>query len=90
MGRRRDFFGTFPALGIVGGRLQDARKLRHLGENYGKFMNATSFFPGAALMSGRQKWTASDMPWTGIIVGVALAAVTVVVHPWLFGGQPLG
>jgi len=60
------------------------------GENYGKFMNATSFFPGAALMSGRQKWTASDMPWTGIIVGVALAAVTVVVHPWLFGGQPLG
>jgi hypothetical protein len=30
------------------------------------------------------------MPWAGIVVGIALAIVTIVLHPWLFGGQPLG
>ena len=84
------FFGTFPVLGIAGGKVQDMRKLREIGKSYRKFMSETSFFPGAALISGRQKWTAADVPWTGILVGIALAIVTVVVHPWLFGGQPLG
>jgi hypothetical protein len=30
------------------------------------------------------------VPWAGILVGIALTIVTMVVHPWLFGGQPLG
>jgi uncharacterized membrane protein len=84
------FFGTFPLLGIVGGKAQDARKLREIGDGYRKFMDETSFFPGLALMSGRLKWASADMPWAGILVGIALAIVTIVVHPWLFGGQPLG
>ncbi len=84
------FFGTFPALGIIGGRHQDSRKLRDLGESYRKFMQETSFFPGGALMSGHQKWTSADLPWAGIIAGIALTILTVIVHPWIFGGQPLG
>jgi uncharacterized membrane protein len=84
------FFGTFPVLAIAGGKFQDARKLRDIGESYRTFISATSFFPGTALISGRQRWSAADMPWTGILVGIALAIVTVLVHPWLFGGQPLG
>jgi uncharacterized membrane protein len=84
------FFGTFPALGIIGGKHQDGRKLQDLGESYRMFMAETSFFPGIALVSGRQRWTAADVPWVGIIAGVALTVVTVIVHPWLFGGQPLG
>src|SRR5579863_3888987 len=43
------FFGTFPALGIIGGFHQDARKTRDLGESYRQFVAETSFFPGAAL-----------------------------------------
>jgi uncharacterized membrane protein len=84
------FFGTFPLLGIVGGKAQDARKLREIGESYRKFMDQTSFFPGLALISGRLKWVPADVPWAGILVGIALTIVTIVVHPWLFGGQPLG
>jgi uncharacterized membrane protein len=84
------FFGTFPLLGIVGGKAQDARKLGEIGESYRKFMEETSFFPGLALLSGRLKWVSADVPWAGILVGIALAIVTIVVHPWLFGGQPLG
>ncbi len=84
------FFATFPALGIIGGRHQDARKLLEVGESYRKFMDETSFFPGAAMVSGRQKWTAADVPWMAVVAGVAITILTVIVHPWLFGGQPLG
>jgi uncharacterized membrane protein len=47
------FFGGFVVLGILGGIHQDRRKLRELGAAYSEFLAATSFFPGAALLSGR-------------------------------------
>jgi len=84
------FFGTFPVLGIAGGKHQDARKLRELGDGYREFVEETSFLPFAALVSGRQKWRAADVPWAGIVIGIALAIVTALLHPFLFGGQPLG
>ncbi len=84
------FFGTFPALGIMGGWHQDARKVVELGESYRRFLAATSFFPGAALRRGRQRWTAADTPWLAIGVGVALTALLAAFHPLFFGGHPLG
>jgi len=84
------FFGAFPVLGIAGGLTQDQRKLRELGDSYRQFMDATSFFPFLALLSGRQKWQPGDMPWIVIVVGIVVAAVTVAVHPYIFGGNPLG
>ncbi len=84
------FFGAFPALGILGGFHQDRRKMRDLGEGYRRFAESTSFFPGAALVSGRQRWTASDTPWAAIGIGIAVGIVLVLVHPYLFGGSPIG
>jgi uncharacterized membrane protein len=83
------FFGTFPVLGIFGGRHQDTRKLNQLGGPYREFMAMTSFFPGAALISGRQKWESNDMPWLALAVGAGLTIVVVLLHPWLFGGHPI-
>ena len=83
------FFGTFPALGVLGGIHQDRRKLRELGESYHRLVADTSFFPGAALLSGRQRWTASDTPWTAFAIGLAMGAVLVFFHPYLFGGSPI-
>ena len=84
------FFGTFPALGILGGLHQDRRKLREMGESYRCFVEQTSFFPGAALASGRQHWSLADMPWVAIGIGSAIAVILVMFHPYLFGGSPLG
>ncbi len=84
------FFGTFPALGILGGWHQDRRKLRDLGESYRRFVAQTSFFPGAALLSGRQRWSFADMPWAAIGIGIALGIVIVHFHPYWFGGSPMG
>jgi len=84
------FFATFPALGIIGGVHQDSRKTSELGESYRQFVAETSFFPGAALWSGRQHWTSADMPWAAIGIGAAATIVLVLLHPMIFGGSPLG
>ena len=84
------FFGTFPVLGIIGGRHQDRRKIRELGDRYRDFLAKTLFMPFAALIGGRVRWTAGDMPWKAIGVGVVLALVIVMLHPMIFGGHPLG
>jgi uncharacterized membrane protein len=85
------FFGTFPALGIFGGLHQDRRKLRSMGEGYRRLVEQTSFVPGAALLSGRQRChPAEDVPWLAIGIGTVLTVVLVAIHPWAFGGHPLG
>jgi uncharacterized membrane protein len=83
------FFASFPALSIIGGVHQDQRKLVELGDPYRTLMGQTSFLPGAALLSGRQRWIAGDTPWTAIAVGIAVTILIVLVHPWIFGGYPL-
>ena len=84
------FFGTFPALGILGGMHQDQRKIRELGESYRALLAKTSFVPFAALLSGRVRWTSDDMPWAAIGGGAVLTATIVALHPTIFGGNPLG
>jgi uncharacterized membrane protein len=85
------FFGTFPVLGVLGGLHQDHRKLRAMGERYRRFVEQTSFMPGAALLGGRQRChPGADLPWLAIAIGAALTIVLAVIHPWAFGGYPLG
>jgi uncharacterized membrane protein len=84
------FFGMFPVLAILGGRHQDARKLVAIGDRYRTYLRETSFIPFGAIVAGRQKFGASDIPWAAIAAGVALAACAIAAHPYVFGGYPLG
>jgi uncharacterized membrane protein len=84
------FFGMFPALGILGGMHQDQRKIRELGESYREFVEKTSFVPFAALLSGRVRWSSTDIPWAAIGAGVVLTVAIIALHPMMFGGNPLG
>lgn len=84
------FFATFPALSIIGGMHQDARKEAELGASYKSLEQSTSFFPGLALFQGRQHWNANDTPWMAIAIGIVLTALIVWLHPMIFGGNPLG
>jgi uncharacterized membrane protein len=62
-----------------------------MGERYRRFVEQTSFMPGAALLSGRQHFDpAEDVPWLAILIGTVLTIVLVAIHPWAFGGHPLG
>jgi uncharacterized membrane protein len=84
------FFGGFALLGIAGGVHQDRRKLEEMGPSYREFLAASSFFPGAALFGGRVRWSRGDTPWTAAAVGIATTIVVVGIHPYVFGGLPLG
>ena len=84
------FFTTFPALGIAGGMHQDRRKLSEVGESYARFVAETSFVPGAAILSGRQRWSGEDMPWAAIGIGALATVLLVALHPYIFGGNPMG
>ncbi|MBV8056297.1 MAG: hypothetical protein JO071_13765, partial [Deltaproteobacteria bacterium] len=84
------FFSGFAVLGIGGGVHQDRRKLQEIGEPYREFLAATSFFPGGALIGRRVEWSRDDMPWTAVVIGIAVALVLVTFHPLMFGGSPLG
>ncbi|MGH7842108.1 MAG: NnrU family protein [Candidatus Binataceae bacterium] len=84
------FFGSLAALAILGGWHQDRRKLIELGAPHRAFVDSTSFFPFAALFSGRQRWSGADMPWAALGVGAVTTVVVMMLHPILFGGNPLG
>ncbi|MBV8454731.1 MAG: hypothetical protein JOZ29_21040, partial [Deltaproteobacteria bacterium] len=84
------FFSGFAVLGIGGGVHQDRRKLQEIGEPYREFLAATSFFPGNALIGRRIEWSRDDMPWTAVVIGIAVALVLVTFHSLMFGGSPLG
>ncbi len=84
------FFGSFAALGILGGWHQDARKLATLGDSYRRFVDETSFFPALALIRGAQHWESADTPWPALGVSAVLTVALILLHPMLFGGLPLG
>jgi uncharacterized membrane protein len=46
--------------------------------------------PFTAILAGRNRLTAADMPWAAIVVGLAMAIALFVLHPMFFGGNPLG
>jgi uncharacterized membrane protein len=83
------FFATFPLLGLVGAWHQDRRKLREKDERYCRFFDQTSFMPGVALLSGRQRLSAADFPWLATTIGIAAFVLLVALHHRLFGGYPL-
>jgi uncharacterized membrane protein len=84
------FFGAFAVVGIAGAMLQDNRKLVQLGEPYRRLVGQTSLIPGLAVLQGRQRLAAGEMPWVAIAIGAATLVILVAMHPVLFGGHPLG
>jgi uncharacterized membrane protein len=78
------FFGGFPLFAWLGSRHQDARIARSK-PGYRELMAETSIVPFAAVLTGRQRLVASELPWAGLAAGVALAFVVRQFHATLFG-----
>lgn len=77
--------GTTFALGlllltVVGPRHQDRKLLASRGEPYAAYLAATSTIPFAAILSGRQRLVASELPWMGLIASLSVAVALRAVH----------
>jgi uncharacterized membrane protein len=82
------FFGAFLLVAALGTVLIDARKARTLGEDWKRYAHATSNLPFAAIVRGRGEFDAAEIGWRNPAIGVALYAVLLVAHGWVFGARP--
>jgi len=78
------FFGGFPLFAAIGSRHQDARLARSR-PGYSELVAATSFVPFAAVVAGRQRLVARELPWAGLAAGLVLAVALRHWHGVLFG-----
>lgn len=74
------FFGGFFAFAIVGCAHQDARKRAENRPELREFFAQTSFWPFAAIIAGRSRLVISELPWVGLVVGLAAAAGAYYLH----------
>lgn len=82
------FFGGFLVLALSGTALIDARRARALGEDWTRFAAVTSNIPFAAIISGRNRFSLSEIGWKKILAGLVLYGVLLGLHPMLFGVRP--
>lgn len=82
------FFGAFAVLALTGTMLIDARKRRALGVEWTRFADVTSNVPFGAIVGGRNRLRAAEIGWGRPVAGLALFAVVLLLHPWLFGARP--
>jgi uncharacterized membrane protein len=78
------FFGGFPLFVWAGARHQDAR-LSGDRPGYRNLVAQTSVVPFAAVVAGRQRLVAAELPWGAIAAGLVLAAIVRWWHASLFG-----
>jgi uncharacterized membrane protein len=82
------FFGGLLLLAAAGTALQDARKAKALGGDWAQFAARTSNLPFVAIAQGRNRLALREIGWARPTVGLAIGAVALGFHAWLFGVRP--
>ena len=82
------FFGTFLVLAALGAALIDRRKAATLGEDWQRFEKVTSYLPFVAIAQGRNRFVAKEIGWRIPLAGLALYAIFLAAHAWMFGARP--
>jgi uncharacterized membrane protein len=78
------FFAGFPLFGWIGSHHQDARLSRDRA-SYAALVRQTSYVPFAAILWGRQRLALGELPWVGLMAGIAVAVALRHWHGVLFG-----
>lgn len=84
------FFGALGVLAIAGPFSIDRKRARASGDAWQRFAAVTSRLPFLAIAQGRNSLAFGELGWWRIALGVALYALFLWIHPWLFGGSALG
>jgi uncharacterized membrane protein len=82
------FFGAFLVLALTGTVLIDRRKQAAMGEDWQRFAAVTSNLPFAAVASGRNRFSSSEIGWSGPAIALVAYALLLWLHPMLFGARP--
>jgi uncharacterized membrane protein len=82
-------FASLAALALLGTLLIDRKYAARRGADWERFAAATSNLPFAAIASGRQRFVFGEIGWWRVALTLAVYALLLALHPWLFGGAPL-
>jgi uncharacterized membrane protein len=83
------FFGAFLVTALAGMPSIDAKLARRDPAVWQALSAATSIVPFAAIAQGRNRFVPSEIGWLTVLVGVVAWAITLGLHPWLFGVAPV-
>lgn len=78
------FMGGMALFTLVGAAHQDRKLARERGEPYEAYLAATSTLPFAAVLSGRTRLRARELPWLGLAIGAGLGLLLRSVHESIF------
>ncbi len=81
------FFGGFLLTALLGSLHLDRRMAGEQGERWRLFDAATSYLPFGALLSGRQRWSWSELRRPALW-GLGAFVLLLLLHPFLFGVRP--
>jgi uncharacterized membrane protein len=82
-------FGTMLALALIGPPLIDAKRAESQGDAWQNYAAKTSNLPFSAIASGHAKLSLKEIGWLPIVVGLALYAVSLLTHAFVFGVSAL-
>ena len=81
-------FGGITVLALGGARAIDAKKDVTHEPAWEAFCEKTSYWPLAAILSGRTRVSLGEIGWWRLALGIVLYVVLIMVHGWLFGVDP--
>ncbi|MBL8658763.1 MAG: NnrU protein [Rhodospirillales bacterium] len=82
-------FAGMGVLALGGAAQSDARRRASVGEAWAAYRARSSFVPFVALLARRTPWRPREIGWARLLGGLALYALLLLAHPWLFGVLPL-
>lgn len=83
------FFGAFLITALAGMPSIDAKVARRDPEGWVRLAATTSIVPFGAVAGGRNRLVPGEIGWTAPVLGVALWAALLYLHPRLFGVAPV-
>jgi len=83
-------FGSLLFLGLYGPVSIDAKRARRFGAAWERYAAVTSNVPFAAIAERRNRLRFDEIGWGRVTFAVVVFATVLLMHPILFGGNPLG
>ena len=82
-------FASLTLLALVGGVLIDLKKKNAFGADWARVAAVNSNLPFAGILAGRNRFVLGEIGWWRVGLGLALYALFLHLHVWLFGANPL-
>jgi uncharacterized membrane protein len=80
------FFGGLLLVALIGTLGMDRRKRAN--PDWARFAAVTSHVPFVAIAQGRNRLVWHEIGWKRPLIGLAVFAAFLFLHPWLFGARP--